>query len=516
MALPVRRPRLGRSLPTRISIAMAVSVFALAGCSSATSSSGSSEPVAGGTLNVLRRNPFEGFNLDKESLNATFQLSQAVLEPLVRSSDDGTSLEPGIATSWEFGKGNKSLTLHLDPKATFSDGSPVTPADVAFSVDTWKSGVNYGATYGVITKVTQVDPHTVRFDLDYADTALPAFLAWAAAGVLPKDFGGKTADEFWQHPIGAGPFAVQEWSPEGQVVLTRNAHYYRADRPYVDKVVSSYAADPNSITMQLASGQVDIADELFPVTAQTVPKDEVVPAPAHSTNVLLMNTKTPALSDVHVRRAIGYALDYQGMVDTALKGYGSVPTGALPTNSGNWAAPHQPYFTKDGAKAQAELAQAGAAPSQLTLTYANDATSSLMAQIIQSDLKAIGIDVKLQAADPGNNYATMSSGNYQLGMFTYNAISPDISDPAVYVAATSGIFTGYDGGRLFGLLSRYWAADDAKAKREQVADMQDLLFQDAPFLALSHGQVLTAAGKKTHGLHVLPWGNYYLDEIWKS
>jgi len=236
-----RRPRRGHAVAA--AVATAVAVLALAGCGGSTSSANSGVPVPGGTLNVLRRNPFEGFNLDKESLNATFQLSQAVLEPLVRVSADGKSLEPGLATKWQYSKGNTVLTVHLDPKAAFSDGAPVTPADVAFSVGTWKSGANYGATYAVIKKVSTIEAHTVAFQLAYPDTTLPAFLSWAAAGVLPKDFDEKTAEEFWQSPIGAGAFAVKKWSPEGEVALTRNMRYNRSGRPYVDEVVSTYAAD---------------------------------------------------------------------------------------------------------------------------------------------------------------------------------------------------------------------------------------------------------------------------------
>ena len=509
-----RRPRHGRAVAA--AVATAVAVLALAGCGGSTSSADSGVPVAGGTLNVLRRNPFEGFNLDKESLNATFQLSQAVLEPLIRVSADGTSLEPGLATSWKYGKGNTVLTVHLDPKAAFSDGTPVTPADVAFSVDTWKSGANYGATYAVIKKVTTVDAHTVAFKLAYPDTTLPAFLSWASAGVLPKDFGGKTAEEFWQDPVGAGAFAVEKWSPEGEVALTRNPHYYRDGLPYVDEVVSTYAADANSISLQLQSGQADLADEILPVTASTLPKADVVSAAPHITPVLLMNTATPQLSDVHVRRAIGYAIDYDAIVATALKGYASAPTGALPTNSGNWAAPSKPYYAHDEAKATAELAQAAQTPGSITLSYPNDASSSLMAQIIQSDLEAVGITVTLHAADPGNNYATMSSGNYQLGIFSYNAISPDVIDPAVYVAATSGMFTAYDGGPLFDVIGDYSSTTDPATKEKDVVAIQDALADDAPFLALAHGNALEGSRDVVHGLQLLPWGAYYLDEIWKS
>jgi len=495
---------------------LATAVLALAGCAAQSSSGEAGEPVSGGTLNVLRRDPFEGFNLDKQSMNATFQISQAVLEPLVRSSSNGRALEPGLATSWSYNKANTVLTMRLDPKAAFSDGKPVTPADVAFSVKTWSAGANYGATYAVIKRTQKVDAHTVAFHLAYPNADLPAFLAWSAAGVLPDDFGGKTAEQFWQEPVGAGPFQVDSWSPEGKVVLSRNPHYYREGRPYLDQVVSTYAADTNSISLQLQSGQADLADEIMPITAQTLPKEGVIKADPHLTETLLMNTTTPGLSDVHVRRAIAYAIDYDAIVDTAFKGYGEVPGGALPPNSGNWAPPSQPYFSHDENEAKAELALAAKVPTKLTFSYPNDPTSSLIAQIVQSDLEAVGISVELSAADTGNTYATLTSGDYELGLFSYNAISPDVSDPAVYIAVTQGMFTGYDGSELLDQIDEYSATDDPKAKQAKVTEMQDALATDVPFLALSHGSALEGTRDVVHGVTLLPWSTYYLDDVWKS
>lgn len=510
------RPTLRRSRGRVAGAVLLTSVLCLTACGGPTTAKGDGKPIEGGTLNVLRRNPFEGFELDKESLNSTFQLSQAVLEPLVRSAADGKSLEAGLATEWTYNEDNTILTLKLDPDASFSNGEPVTPADVAFSVKTWQAGVNYGATYAGIETVEAVDEHTVSLHLAYPDTSLPAYLAWAAAGVVPKDFGGKDAAAFWQDPIGAGPFAVVSWSPEGKVVLERNAHYYEAKRPYVDEVVSTYAADANSVGLQLRSGQADIAEELLPVTAATLPEESVKTTEPHITPILLMNSARPALGDVHVRRAIGYAIDYDAILTSAFKGFGERPEGALPANSGNWAPPSSPYFSHDTTEAKAELAEAKTKPTTLTLSYPNDAGSALIAQIVQDNLKAIGITVKLQAADPGNNYATMSSGNYDLGIFSYNAISPDVSDPAVYVAATKGIFTGYDGGAIFDLVGKYAATADLAEKKKQVTAIQDLLAQDAPFLALGQTESTMGASDKVHGLEQLPWGAYYLDGIWKS
>ncbi|MGH3360141.1 MAG: ABC transporter substrate-binding protein, partial [Nocardioidaceae bacterium] len=445
-----------------------------------------------------------------------FQISNAVIEPLIRPSEDGTKLQPGLASSWRFNSDNTVLTIRLNRKATFSDGTPVTTEDVAFSVETWKSGESYGSTYGVIDHTTIVDSRTIELHLVYPDAALSAYLSWAAAGVMPDEFGGRSAQEYYQDPIGAGAFTVESWSPNGLVELEKSPHYYRPGRPHVDEIVSSFAADPNSVSLQIRAGQIDLADEVLPVAAISLADDQVKAEPVHLTPVLLMNTKDDALSDVAVRRAIAYGIDYDAIVASALKGYGVPPTGPLPPNSANWAPPSEPYFAHDPDQAESLLSSASNPPDTVALTYPNDPSSALMAQVIQQNLDDIGIDVELQAADSATEFANLSSGNYQLGIFSTNAISPDVSDPAWYVAATKTMFTGYPTGSAVKALAAYAAAETSQERKAEVVKLQDIWADDVPYVALAHTSALEAQGSGVHGVHVTPWGSYYFDSVWKS
>ncbi len=504
--------------PVAISLASLalVGALALTGCSQSANGGGDAggEPVHGGTLTAARANPFEGFELDKQTLNSTFQLSQAVIETLTRPSEDGMSLAPGLAESWEFNDDNTALTLHLEPEAAFSDGTPVTAEDVVFSVEQWKAGPNYGAVYAVVDKAEASDEKTVVLHLAYPATTLPALLSWSSAGVVPKDFGGRKAADFWQSPIGAGPFVVEKWSANGEVVLKPNRHYHREGLPRVDEVVSNYAADPNSITLQLQSGQLDLADEITPVVASSLPKNMVVQAPEHITDNLIFNTKHAALKDPKVRQAIGYALDYQALSDTAFRGYGVPPVGALPTNSEYWAPPGKPYFTEDQAKAKELLGDTRVGP--LELIYVNDPSGSLVAQITQDSLAKIGIEVKLRGSDAGTMLGAMDEGDFDLAAFAYNAISPDASDPATFIATTNGMYSGVSTDRLFELLSKYDAVSGAEEKEALISKMQDNLFEDPPFIALVHRSALEGKGASVQGFSMTPWGNYDLATVWKQ
>ena len=509
---------MSRNLKSRLAgVALTVAAgLLLTGCSASSSTPAevSGEPVAGGTLTVARSNPFEGFELDKQTLNSSFQISQAVLEPLIRPGADGASLAPGVASSWEFNDDNTELTIRIDDAATFSDGTPVTSKDVAFSVETWQAGPNYGSTYASIESTEALDDKTIIFHLNAPNTSLPSYLSWANAGVVPADFGGRTAEEFWQQPVGAGPFVVTEWSANGETVLEKSPEYHVDGRPYLDKVVSSYASDPNSVALQLRSGELDVAEELMPVTASSLPDELVAAQPEHITPVLLMNTAEPGLSEVGVRQGIGYAIDYQAIATTALSGYAGVPGGALPPGGDNWAAPSTDYFSRDTARAQQLVGDS--LTDQLTLVHPNDPSSTLMAQMIQSNLGEVGVQVELRSADPASAFASISAGDYDLAIYSYNAISPDAADPAQYVAATQTMFTGADPDQLWTMLADYEAAPTSEEKMAQVTAIQDALFEEAPFIALAHSQSLTGVSEDVQGMTIMPWGVYDLSTVWKN
>ena len=511
-----RRPSFAVTVATALAVALTPALSACSGASGTAAPTTNGKPVAGGVLHTIRANPFEGFDLDKETLNSSFQISQAVIEPLVRVADNGKALAPGLAKSWQYNATGDRLTIHLQPTATFSNGTPVTAADVAFSIKTWQSGPNYGATFAGIKTTQVIDDKTVVLHLSSPDTSLIAFLSWANAGVLPKNFGGKSAADYWQHPIGAGPFTVDTWSGNGKIVLKKNPHYYVPGQPYLDEVDSTFASDPNSVTLQIRSGQAGMADEILPVTAGTLPKNEVSVGPEHLTPVLLMNTKNHDLGNVDLRRAIAYAIDYAAISGSALKGYGKPPKGALPTNLENWAPPSVPYYSHDLAKAKAELAKAPQVPAHLQLIYPNDASSSVMAQVIQGNLKDIGITVDLRQSDSATEFGAMSGGQFELAIFSNNAISPDASDPAWYIAATNTMFTGYPTDKAIAILSDYQAAMSGQAKQQAMSRLQDLWTEQAPYVALAHTPALEAISTTVHGAHVTPWGVYYFDTIWLS
>jgi peptide/nickel transport system substrate-binding protein len=501
----------------RFLAAGSLGALALAGCGSSQSANSSGgTPKRGGTLHEVRYEAIDGFKLDAQTANSSYQASQAVMEPLLRSSPDARSVDPGLAQSFKYDPKVPAYTLTLASGARFSDGSPVTTKDVEFSVHLWKSGPNYGPIYSVIKSVESLDGRTCRLHLTERDDNLPAFLTWSAAGIVPANFGGRSANEFWQSPIGAGPFAVSQWQASGMIVLKRNPHYYRPGRPYLDSIVNTLTREPNQRRLAFVSGQVDVVDGINPQEAPGFPSAKLIKSPHHFTDILMFNTKKHPFTEADARRAVAYAIDYAGISSGVYHGLSEQPTGFIPPNVGLWAPPSKPYYRRDLTSAKQLAGKAGLAGQSSQIIYPPETIPNALAEIVQANMQSLGMHVSLVPTETTTFLGQLYGGKFELAMWGFNAISPDIADPVSFVTSTNFCFTGYPETQLLADLKAYQTTSDVAAKRAAVTRMQNLGEEEAPFLALDHWPVSTAVQPNTHGVMPAPWGNYYYDTIWKS
>lgn len=470
-------------------------------------------PKRGGILRIARTAAIDGFKLDGAIANETYEISQAVMEPLLRYSADGKTVLPGLAESFVVAPDGKAILFTLQQNATFSTGKKVTVEDVIFSVDQWKAGPNYGSVYALISSVDKINDRTFRFNLSSRNDSLPAFLTWSIAGIIPDKFGGQTADAFWLKPVGAGPFIVTDWEASGVINLVRNPYYYDKTRPYVDAIISTLP-DNNQGVLQFRSGEVDIVSELVPVVARRYPDARLVKAKYHYTDVLLFNTTIAPLNDLRLRRAMALAIDYDAIVNGLYKGFGELPTGFLPPNVGMWAPPSKPYFRQNLSAARDLIKDAGLDGHTFELTY--PPSYGLLSEILQQNLEKIGLKITLVPTDSGTFVANTSNGKFQLAVWSYNAISPNIGDPVSFILSTNYFFTGYSPKTLQADLQTFFESATKAEQLKAVVDMQNEGSDEVPFVALDHYQISTAVGATIHGVQSPPWGNIYYDTIWIS
>ena len=476
-------------------------------------SAGSGEPTTGGELRVAQGIFHEGWDPDAAVELSSIQYIQHVMEPLIRASADGESLEPGLAKSWDYDAEALTFSFTLQDGAAFSDGTPVTTADVEFSVAQWLEGPAYGIIYESIESVEIIDDQNGIFHLGFGDSSLATMLSWQSAAIMPKDFGGRTREEYMADPIGAGPFEVESWTPGAELILKRNESYYHPERPYLDRIVISENGDLNQRVVAYESGDAHLII-VPPDQMKSLPADELVVAPAHVMTYLGFNTTAAPMDDPRVRKAMALAIDFESLQSLGNGTY-EPPNGGIPPNVADWAPPSDPYFNQDVEQAKSLLAEAGVEDLSLELTYdTGNFNHDLVAQIVQASLAEVGIDATIVGLDTNSHLERTGSLDYDIDLWTMSAISPTAIDPVGYYLAVDYLYTGYPMDTLDTAFGDFISVDDDAAQQAAIAMVQDEILNEVPFVSLYNSSVVFAASPKMGGFEPSPWQGWWFDQIW--
>src|SRR3954465_2253017 len=465
------------------------------GSDSASTSSGGSPatkegtPQRGGSITIARIEDSQSFDKTSVFQNESIWLAQQIMESLYTVGPDGKTLKPWLATSYTKSADGKTYTFKLRPGVKFSDGKAMTSADVKFSIDdARKQTKGWGYIDAAIKSISAPDPQTVVFHLKYRWGPFLADIALFSTGIIPKEFGGKKRAEFYKAPVGTGPFMWDTRVVGKTVTFKRNPNYWQQGKPLLDKVTWSYVTDDNTRELQLRGNQVQV-DEFPPFNAisklQNTDGVTMSLFPSTRTDYLEMNHKVKPLADVHVRRALAYAIDRQAIVKSVLFGHGQPANSLLP--------PQVPFYDKstpgiqnDMAKAKAELAQSASPHGfQLeSLLPGGDQTYNQIAQIEQQAVKPLGITITFKTEDQTTAFADVQALKYQLG-FSYWTM--DIADPDELVTfavdpkagGAHSFFTGYDNPKVVELSHQAQKTEDPDQRQGLYSQIQDITAQDA-------------------------------------
>jgi peptide/nickel transport system substrate-binding protein len=263
---------------------------------------------------------------------AVQQISRYVVESLMaRSYDEPFTLYGFLAKTVETDDARDYVTFHLDPRARFSDGSPVTADDVLFSWTLLRDHgrPNHRQYYSKVAKAEALDPLTVRFDLAGAnDRELPLILGLMP--ILPRHATdvARFEETTLTAPVGSGPYRVTEVKPGTSVTLTRNPDYWGRDLPVnrglynFGEIKLDYYREANAEFEAFKRGLYDFRVETAPlrwhegydfpaVKNGEVIRDTIKPGLPEPSEFLVFNTRRPMFSDPRVRKALTLLFDFE-------------------------------------------------------------------------------------------------------------------------------------------------------------------------------------------------------------
>lgn len=502
-------------------VAMAFLVSACGG--SAGTGGGDGKPAQrGGDLVIARTE--DGNTLDPTQAVTPGDIApiNQIFGQLFRVSADGKTTEPALAESSTPSPDGRTWTVRLRDGLQFSDGSPLTANDVKFSLDRARNSKSaFVFLLSSITTVDAKDPRTVVISTAEPSATLLAGLGSWLGSIVPANFRGRSEEEFFNNPIGSGPFRLDQWQRGQSIRVVRNDKYWEPSRPYVDSVKWTVVPDPNTRVSQVQGGLADIAADIPPsqVGALTTATTEARTFPADNSSFLIFNQSFAPFADVHVRRAIAHAVDRTALTGGTLFGSGQPACSMLPPTMPFASQPDCLGFDLEAAKR--EMA-ASATPGgfDVTLTIDNLPTSSTAAQIIQAQLAPLGIRVTITTVDSGQIYTTFDQGAYQMGLAAWVS---DISDPDEQLTfmldpngGSNSYYTGFNNAEINKLLAEARATLDPKVRTAAYDRIQQIAAEQVPQLPLWHQQAPYLWSKRVRQFSVNPMGTIDLVNIAKD
>lgn len=463
-------------------------------------------PKMGGTLRYATVTEVASLDPHVYVGSAWKVLIEAIYSPLVGYDAKG-KIVSRLAERWETPDA-KTTVFHLRKNVTFHDGTPFSAEDVKFSLDRildQKTGATLRTNLAGVT-VSIVDSNTVKLATAEPNATLLSILALPEAAIVSKKWmeGGPNVKV---QANGTGPFLLKAYEPSVRAMLEKNPKYFIKGQPYLAAVEFKMIKSDDARVNALRTNAVDMID-FVPWkdidTLRRVPNLTVDSSGGAFMNLWFNATKKP-FDDVRVRKAFAYAIDRAGISKAAFFGHGT-PIEGPPTASDS------PFFNKelaksykyDPARAKALLAEAGYANGFdfEFLIFQGLGIYTTTAQIVQANLKEIGVNAKIQLVEFADLLDRKNKANYDVMIY---GVSMKLTDPDVYAYYLGSDSTywakpiGYRDEALEKLLTEGRATIDLNARKAIYRKVEQRIMETSPWVFINFREQAQAYTKKVRG-----------------
>lgn len=501
---------------------------------------GGGPPRAGGTFRVAF--PEDPHHLDPAlGYDTVSWWAEQLLFNTLVTYDDGTKIVPDLATSWEVSADGLRVSFTLRTDVVFSTGRAMTASDVKYSLERLlkpalhSPGVEFftglaGAddyVAGTATDVRGIEvpaPDRVTFVLTAVDPLFLHKLTMPFAAVVDREAAEQGGDgEFdRRHPIGTGAFVLAEWTYGQTLRFERNPRYFRRGTPYLDTIQVTVGASEQLAWLQYLRGELDVAGipsaEFARVVADPRYRALLVSRTTLRTSYLGLNCQVAPFDRVEVRQAVNMAVDKTRIIDLA-DGRGVEARGILPPDMPGYD-PTLDGLRHDPPAARALLAKVGLG-SRLTATFwvSRDDLALRMAQSVQEDLRAVGMDLRLKPVDfPALIEGVRRPGIVPMFMFGWEADFPDPSNFLDVLFNSRNIGTNnnafYANPDVDRLLDQAATLVDPVPRLRLLHDAEVRIVQDAPWVPLIHPTAVSVRHPRVRDYQLHPLRPTRLERVW--
>jgi peptide/nickel transport system substrate-binding protein len=403
----------------------------------------------------------------------------------------------GLAKTYVTSDNGLLVTIGLRPNLEFSNGQPLTSADVAATLERSKNNKAnlYGGFLAGITSIDTPNKNEVVLHLSQPYPSLPTILAESENMILPKSdlnpATGTASASVASSPVSDGQYILKSWGGSTTVVMTANPHYW-GPKPLIPKVVFVTIPDFNARIDQLRSGAVTMANAIPPALISALkgaPGISVEVSRYYGWNQLDINDRVAPLNNVNVRHAISLAVNRKELTTDALQG-------VVPPLAGFWPQTmtgYDPAISTTPNIAQAKQLLVGtpcAHGCTIQMYFETDDMpySPQGAVILQNSLATIGIHLQLVEVENSAMGGYLSAGKYQMAYSNTNDFANIPDGLMLYGLQPAGgaMFSGYNSPTMNHIILE--VDESSGARRLALLQQVDLQFaKDQPWVPLSGG-----------------------------
>ncbi|MFO7321922.1 MAG: ABC transporter substrate-binding protein [Chloroflexota bacterium] len=462
-----------------------------------------------------------------------------VFNPLVYQDPLGT-FHPGLATAWEINEDATEYTFTLREGVTFHDGTPFNAEAVKFTFDRIADPETVSqlgiSLLGPYQETEVIDDYTVvvRFSSPYApflnsvSTPYLAPTSPTAVETLGDDYGVTSV-------VGTGPFRLESYVPNSEVVLTRYEDYNWGSEELFgmsgpanfERIVFRIIQEPATRLAALESGEVQFIDdvpELDVARLQEDPNFEVIQIeqPGHGYS-LMMNVEREPTSELAVRRAIAHAINKEGLIEVVFNGYGTPGCSALTKVMFGYDPATCDYLLYDPELSRSILEEAGwvdsdgdgirerdGQPLQIQHWYRADSPLNVaLATYMQAELAQVGIEMVLNGASQSGYFDAVRAGEHNTQGWWDTWTDPDGMRVLFHSSNADGGTNRnrYRSEQMDELLAAAASTANPDERAELYAQVQKLAADDAVMVYLVDPYIFYASVASLDGVTYLGGGN---------
>ncbi|HEY8424826.1 MAG TPA: glutathione ABC transporter substrate-binding protein [Limnochordales bacterium] len=452
------------------------------------------------------------------------RVMRQIYDTLLVQGED-LQLYPGLATEWRQLSPTR-WEFKIRQGVRFHNGDVLTAHDVKFTFDRLRDPATAAPGAFILSPVANVevvDDYTIVIETSYPFAPLLNHLAHTTTSILSRNAVTRAGDAYGTRVVvGTGPFRFEEWVTGSHIVLSRNPDYWGGEvKP--GRVVFRAIPEGTVRAIELETGAVDLAYNIEPqdeLRLADVPGIDLVRVETLSTTYIGFNARKPPFNDARVRQAINHAINVDAIIEHIYTGQASRAAG--PISQMVWGAhPELRPYEYNPERARQLLAEAGYPNGFKTTIWTNDNPLRMqIAEVVQSDLRKVGIDVEVNVMEWGAYLRETAQGNHDMFILGWVTVTAD-ADYGLYSLFHSSTF-GDPGNRTFWshprvdeLLDLGRTTADPQVRLRAYREAQEIIVREAPWVFLLFLTEVTGVRSNVTGFVPHPAGHHRLQQVVK-